>query len=327
MNGEEVNILITNIGRRGYLTDYLKRNPHFRGKVFASDCDSTASGLYGNNDGHFILVKPVEDERRYCDQLLDLCNKQDIKVVIPVIDPEIDILSRYRDEFWNHGIKVVVSDKRVLDICWNKLRMNDFLKECGVLYPNTYSEISSFEEALYRSEIDFPVIIKPIYGSGSVNTQIITDINQLRSCFKDGMMIQQFLSGAVEYGSDTFNSFSGDPLRVVVKRKISMRSGETDKAITVHKPEVLQLLLKISNELKHIGNLDTDILEYDGKLYVIDMNPRFGGGYPATHIAGVDLLDLIVQQMNGKTIQPLFDNYPPNLLVMKTIGTVSVQLS
>lgn len=313
-----MNVLITNVGRRGYLVDYLKETPSFTGKVYTSDCDETASGLYGNNDGHFILPKPVDDEKVYTQKLKELCKLKDISIVIPVIDPEIYILSKYRDEFLKDGINIIVSNHKVLDICYNKSLMNDFLKENGLLVPYTYVRIEDFETDYKDEKIQFPVMLKPIYGSGSVETYKIENNESLKSLFHDGMMIQEFLVGE-EYGSDVFNTFDFNPVRCVVKKKISMRSGETDKALSVEEKDIQNLIIKVAKALGHIGNLDCDIMKTSRGLFVIDMNPRFGGGYPATHATGTNLISLLVDMVEGKKIEPDFDSYKKNLLVMKEI--------
>ncbi len=314
-----MNIIITNVGRRGYLAEYFKNIPDFEGKIYTSDCDRTASGLYGKNDGSFILPKPVDDEKRYVKELIDVCEENNIKAVLPVIDPEIFILSKYRDEFRNHGITVVVSDRRVLDICFDKLKMNGFLEEIGVAYPKTFVSVDEFRIALEKGKIWFPVIIKPILGSGSVDTFAVNDMETVRALFKEGMIIQEKLIGT-EYGTDTFNSFDEKPLRCVIKRKISMRSGETDKSVSVHNEAIQSVLLKVSERLGHIGNLDCDVIESEGREYIIDMNPRFGGGYPATHAIGVNLVELLYRLLKGDTVLPEFGNYPDDILVMKTIS-------
>ena len=313
-----MNVLITNVGRRGYLVDYLKEAPSFTGKVYTSDCDETASGLYGNNDGHFILPKPVDDEKVYTQKLKELCKQKDISIVIPVIDPEIFILSKYRDEFLNDGINIIVSSQKVLDICYNKSLMNDFLKKNGLLVPYTYEKLEAFESDYEAGKIQFPVMLKPIYGSGSVETYKIENIESLKTLFHDGMMIQEFLVGE-EYGSDVFNTFEFKPVRCVVKKKISMRSGETDKALSVEEKDIQNLIIKVAKALGHIGNLDCDIMKTSRGLFVIDMNPRFGGGYPATHATGTNLISLLIDMVEGKTIEPDFDSYEKNLLVMKEI--------
>ena len=313
------NIIITNVGRRGYLVVFFKSIPEMKGKVFVSDCDITASGLYGNNDGFFILPKPVDNELDYVNALIDVCEKNEINVVVPVIDPEIYILSGYKDLFEEKRIQVVVSDRRVLDICFDKLKMNTFLKSIGMPYPMTFSSLREFYSALGNNLISFPVVLKPILGSGSVETYIVDTEAKMNSLFHQGLIIQEKIDG-VEYGVDLFNSLNGEPLRCVIKRKISMRSGETDKCISVHDSIIQNDLLLIAKRLRHIGNLDCDVIVSNGATIVIDMNPRFGGGYPATHSIGVNLIDVLFQLLNGKDVRAAFGNYPEDVLVMKEIA-------
>lgn len=316
------NIIITNVGRRGYLVDYIKELPSFKGKVFVSDCDSTASGLYGKNDGRFILPRPVDNEKLYVEKLTELCLSHKIGIVIPVIDPEIFILSKYRDQMLEKGINVIVSDKRVLNICYDKLEMNKFLSENGFLAAKTYTTLAEFEADLDNNRINFPVIVKPVYGSGSVETSIVDNLDRVKSLFHEGLMIQEVLKG-VEHGCDVFNTLEKEPVRCVVKKKISMRSGETDKSITVDRKDLQQLGIELGKKLGHIGNLDFDVFDTEKGPYIIDINPRFGGGYPATHAAGCNHLDLLIRMCNGEMIEPDFDSYTKNLLVMKVIGVVT----
>ena len=319
------NIIITNVGRRGYLVEYIKEIKSFTGKVFVSDCDATASGLYGNNDGRFILPRPVDNEELYVQELTKLCKEQQIGIVIPVIDPEIFILSNYRDQMLAEGINVIVSDKRVLDICYDKLQMNAFLSSNGFLVAQTFTDIDSFIKAYNEGRITFPVIVKPVYGSGSVETSIVDNLDKVKSLFHDGLMIQEVLKGT-EHGCDVFNTFEKEPVRCVVKKKLSMRSGETDKSITINNIELQQVGIELGKKLVHIGNLDFDVFETEKGPYIIDINPRFGGGYPATHAAGCNHLDLLIRMCNGEKIQPDFDSYTKNLLVMKVINVVTHQL-
>ena len=316
------NIIITNVGRRGYLVDYIKEIPYYKGKVFVSDCDNTASGLYGKNDGCFILPRPVDNEKLYVEKLTELCQTQNIGIVIPVIDPEIFILSKYRDQMLEKGINVIVSNKRVLDICYDKLEMNKFLSDNGFLVAKTYTTITDFEEGLNKGLVQFPVIVKPVYGSGSVETSIVDNIERIKSIFHDGLMIQEVLKGT-EHGCDVFNTLEKEPVRCVVKRKISMRSGETDKSITVDRKDLQQIGIELGKKLGHIGNLDFDVFDTDKGPYIIDINPRFGGGYPATHAAGSNHLDLLIRMCNGESILPDFDSYVKNLMVMKVISVVT----
>ena len=319
-----MNILIPNIGRRGYLVRYLKQIKKYDCRVFVSDCDNTASGLYGNNDGAFILPKPVDNEEIYISALLQLCKKCEISVVIPVIDPEIFILSKYRDAFINENIFISVSDRSVLDICYDKFRMNSFLQEHGFYYPKTYESIQDFLSESEKDRISFPVIIKPIFGSGSESTYIIKTYEELSSLFHDGMMIQEFING-IEYGIDVFNDLNLNPVRCVVKRKISMRSGETDKSEIINNDRIRETILRLAECLGHICNLDCDIIVRNDKIYIIDLNPRFGGGYPATHESGINLLELVCRMSSKEVIAPDYSNENIGMTIMKEIGIVTTK--
>ncbi|MBQ6946799.1 MAG: ATP-grasp domain-containing protein [Clostridia bacterium] len=314
-----VKVLITNVGRRGYLVEYLKQIKDSDIKVYVSDCDKTASGLFTENDGVFILPKPVDDAERYVDTLIQTCLQNDITVVIPVIDPEIDILSQYVTRFRENGIFVLVSAQEVLEICYNKINMNSFLQDGGFLVPKTYVDLPSFEAALDRGEIAMPVIIKPIYGSGSVSTYKVNDVKEVKALFCEGHMIQELIDGQ-EFGCDVFNDLSKTPVRCVLKKKLAMRSGETDKALTIKDKEMQREVLRLATCLGHIGNLDCDLIKRGDDYYIIDLNPRFGGGYPATHAAGVNLLKLVLNMSQGIEIEPEFENYREHLLVMKEVA-------
>ena len=320
-----MNVLITNIGRRGYLVDYIKQITLFKGKVYVSDCDITASGLYGKADEHFLLPKPSDDIEKYVSVLIELCRRKEISIVIPVIDPEIYLLSEYVELFKKNGILLLVSSKNVLDICYNKILMNDFLVRNHFYLPKSYTDLKSAETALKNNEIKYPLIVKPVYGSGSVSTSFVNSLEELRSSYKEGLFIQEVIIGT-EYGIDVFNDLSKNPVRCVIKKKISMRSGETDKAVSVKNQKLLNDTMKLAFNLGHIGNLDIDaIISEDNKIYFLDLNPRFGGGYPITHEVGVNLVELVIKLFNQEKITPLFNNYEENIMVMKTISTVKTR--
>ncbi len=319
-----MNILIPNIGRRGYLVQYLKQLNDHNIKVYVSDCNNTASGLYRNNDGAYILPKPVDNEEQYIDSLLSLCSELNIKIIIPVIDPEIFILSKYRDRFIANGVFISVSSSDVLNICYNKLEMNRFLSAYGFDFPRTYESVNDYESDLNRGLISFPAIIKPVFGSGSESTYKISDMNEAKALFHDGMIIQEFIEGQ-EYGIDIFNNIERKPVRCVIKNKISMRSGETDKSVTVSDPDIQTKAIKLGESLGHICNLDCDIIVKNKIIYFLDLNPRFGGGYPATHESGVNLLKLVIEMAYGKEILPVFNNYMTGIYTFKEISVVSTK--
>ena len=320
-----MNILISNIGRRGYLVDFLKADRCFDGKVFVSDCDETASGLYGAADQYFVLSRPVDNPEIYIDNLLSLCEKKRVDIVIPVIDPEIPILAKAKERFAEKGIMVLVSNQEVVEICNSKKMMNRFLIENGFELIQTYDTIESFEEARAKSKIDFPVFIKEDFGSASLGAGVVKSMEELRFRFNDGMIIQENVQGE-EYGVDIFNDWQLKPVRIVIKKKPAMRSGETDKAITVYDDSILYLSIRLGKTLKHFGPLDCDILKKGEQMFIIDLNPRFGGGYPASHLAGANLLGLLSKLKLNQPIEIDYKAYRDGVLTMKDIGLKSVKV-
>ena len=116
------------------------------------------------------------------------------------------------------------------------------------------------------------------------------------------ILIQEKLTGK-EFGLDIMNDLSGCNVAVSVKQKLAMRAGETDKAITVDLPEVVEMGKKIGQNLRHIGNLDTDIMQRaNGDYCVLELNPRFGGGYPFSYEAGVNLPKAIMEWVKGNEV-------------------------
>ena len=100
---------------------------------------------------------------------------------------------------------------------------------------------------------------------------------------------------------DILNDFDGNFLHCLARKKISMRAGDTDKAEIISSKKFSNLAKKISSKLKHVGNLDIDFLVNKKKIYVIDLNPRFGGGYPFTHEYGYNYIKALIElSLNNK---------------------------
>ncbi|MDE8772129.1 ATP-grasp domain-containing protein, partial [Providencia thailandensis] len=116
------------------------------------------------------------------------------------------------------------------------------------------------------------------------------------------VLIQQYISGN-EYGLEIINDLDGNYITTFCKQKVAMRSGETDQALTINNPDLHKIGELLSQELGHISILDTDCLEQNGKFYILEMNARFGGQYPFSHLAGANIPKQIIEWIStGKTI-------------------------
>lgn len=138
------------------------------------------------------------------------------------------------------------------------------------------------------------------------------------------VLIQEKLKGQ-EYGLDVINDLDGNYMNTSVKMKCAMRSGETDCAVTADNQSLREVGEELSKIHRHIGNLDVDVFITEEGIYVLEMNARFGGGYPFSHVAGVDLPQAIVNWLLGnKTPRCLFE---PNIGVMAQKDIKMVVLS
>ena len=312
-----MNILFTCAGRRTYLLKYFKENMQHSDKVVATDMQLTAPAL---QVADVKLQVPAVYDPQYIDITLNICKEQKIDALISLNDLELPILSEQKLRFEVLGIKVIVSDPNVIDTCFDKYKTAQWVESLGLNSPKTYVRLSDAKAALASGEIRFPLFLKPRWGSGSIGLETVEDMEELdivyglllkkikktilatASVGDEYIMIQEKLIGK-EFGLDVINDLEGNYVAVSVKQKLAMRAGETDKAVTVDLPEVREMGAIIGQNLKHIGNLDVDIMQRaNGDYCVLELNPRFGGGYPFSYESGVNLPLAIIKWLRGEKV-------------------------
>lgn len=314
-----MNILFTCAGRRTYLLKYFKENISEGDKIIATDMQLTAPAV---QVADVKLQVPAVYDPKYIDITLGICKQYNIDALISLNDLELPILAENKAKFEQIGVKVIVSSPEVIDICFDKYKTAQWTESIGLNATKTYVTLASAKDALAKGEIAFPLFMKPRWGSGSIGLETIDDMEELdiyyhilmkkikksilatASVGDEYIMIQEKLTGQ-EFGLDVMNDLEGNNVAVSVKKKLAMRAGETDKAITVDLPEVRQMGATIGRNLKHIGNLDVDIMQRaNGDYCVLELNPRFGGGYPFSYEAGVNLPKAILQWLKGEKVDP-----------------------
>lgn len=312
-----MNFLFTCAGRRTYLLKYFKENMLPEDKVVATDMQLTAPAL---QVADVKLQVPAVYAEDYIEKTLAICKEQKINALISLNDLELPILAENKAKFEALGVTVIVSDPEVIDIAFDKYKTAQWVESIGLNAPKTYVTLASAKEALAKGEIAFPLFMKPRWGSGSIGLETIDDMEELdiyyhllmkkikktilatASVGDEYIMIQEKLTGN-EFGLDVMNDLEGNNVAVSVKQKLAMRAGETDKAITVDLPEVREMGATIGRNLKHIGNLDVDIMQRaNGDYCVLELNPRFGGGYPFSYEAGANMPLAILKWLRGEVV-------------------------
>lgn len=328
-----MNILLTSVGRRTYLVNYFKDAlKHYNGKVYASNSIET----YALKQADGFTITPTIYSEGYIDYLLEYCLENKIQAIVSLFDIDLPILSKHKDKFRQQGINIIVSDESVIDICNDKWKTYQFLISHNIPTPKTY--ISLKDACKDIDNLSFPLIVKPRWGMGSIGIYKADDIDELNIFYKkvineikssylkyessghleQSVLIQQCISGA-EYGIEVINDLDKNYVTTLCKKKLAMRSGETDQAITLDEPKLRAIGQDLANKLGHIAVLDTDCLEQDGQYYVLEMNARFGGQYPFSHLAGADIPKQIVEWLYGLPTNPSYTNIDIGTLGFKDI--------
>lgn len=311
-----MNILFTCAGRRTYLLKYFREQLAGGGLIVATDMQLTAPALSAADVKEQVPAVYAED---YIDRTIDICRKHRITALISLNDLELPILADNRGRFEKIGVKVIVSAPEVIDICFDKYRTAKYVESLGLDTPATFVSLEEALNALDRGMIRFPLVLKPRWGSGSIGIEFVNSREELAEVYAmllkkvrntilatasqgdEYILIQQKIEGQ-EYGMDVMNDLEGKHRAVSVKKKLAMRAGETDKAQTVDNAAIRAIGRTLGENLRHIGNLDVDVFESEGKYYVLELNPRFGGGFPFSYEAGVNFPKAIIEWLNGNEI-------------------------
>ena len=293
------NVLILSAGRRVELTQRFKAardRLNIDGKVVAADISDMAPAIYFADK--FYLI-PAIGEENYISSVIDICRKEKIDLIVPTIDTELLILAENREEIENStGAKVLLSDNRVIKICRDKNNTQDFFEENNFGVPKllTHKEIE-------KGEYSFPLFIKPEDGSSSINTFKINNAKELKffSEYIDKPIIQEYMSGK-EFSIDVFCDFESNPITIVPRERISMRSGEIAKGVINKDREIIDDVNRLISILKPIGHITIQCMKTDEGIKYIEINPRFGGGAPMSIDAGADSCENLYRILRGEKL-------------------------
>ena len=328
-----MNVLLTCAGRRNYLVGYFQKALDGRGSVLAADANADASSLY---EADQALVVPLVSDRGYVDALLEICRQNQVRLLVPLNDLELPVIAARRSDFAAIGTLPLVSSPHVIDICFDKWKTAAFLQEIGLSTPKTYLTLEDALTAVSAGEISYPLAVKPRWGSASIGLEFPADSEELEMTYEltrkrlarsilaeassidssHSILIQEMLSGP-EYGLDVVNDIGGKHMCVFVKQKLAMRSGEADRARTIANDKLEAIGATIARTLGHIGNLDCDVLVGKEGFSTLELNPRFGGGYPFSHAAGADLPAALIAWVNSSEPDPDWLRVKPDVLSSK----------
>lgn len=311
-----MNILILSAGTRNKIVQYFKNAVGSEGRIIATDMSELAPAVYEADK--FYKVPRITEEG-YIDIIFDICKKENINGVLSLIDPELSLLAKHKDEFEALGVTVIGSSYELCERALDKMKMYEWLSTHGYKCARSYVEKEAFYADVEQGLIQYPVFVKPVCGSASIAISKVYDKETIDLLFahNDNLMVQELLDGQ-EIGADVYiDMISKEAVSIFTKKKIVMRAGETDKSVSFKDEKLFTLIKRFVEESGWLGQIDIDIFDVDGEYYISEVNPRFGGGYPHAYECGCDHMKLIVDNLNGKQNSVMIGQYDDGIFLMK----------
>lgn len=311
-----MNILILSAGTRNKIVQYFVKTLNGTGKVIATDMSNLAPAIY-EADKYYIVPKMTAPE--YLDVVLDICKKEEITGVLSLIDPELSLLAENREKFEAIGTTVIGSSYALCEMSLDKFQMYSWLETHRYRCAKSYMDKDAFYADVDAGVITYPVFVKPARGSASISISKVYDRETVELLFahEDGLMIQEFLDGQ-EIGADVYiDMVSHEVVSIFTKKKLKMRAGETDKAVSFQDEKLFALIEQFVKDAGYNGQIDIDIFDVKGEYYISEVNPRFGGGYPHAFESGADHMKLIVNNLEGNANECVIGQYENGTYMMK----------
>ena len=309
----DLNVLVLSAGRRVELIRCFKRAADrlkISGSVVAVDCSKTAPALYFADK--FRLV-PRIDSGRYIEAVIDVCNDENISLIVPTIDTELLLLAENKERIEDEtSAKLLVSDLPVINVCRNKINTQRFMEEHGFKVPRLYTE-----EELKDAGLKFPLFVKPIDGSSSIDAYKANNRQELDAILTlvKNPMVQDYMEGE-EYTTDVFLDFAGNIITMVPRLRLATRSGEIAKGRIVKDADIMEDVTRLMNTLKPIGHITVQCRKTNRGIEYIEINPRFGGGAPMSIMAGADSCENLYRLLKGEVLT-YNEDYRENVIFLR----------
>jgi len=312
-----MNLLFSCIGKRGYMARLFREQLGPDDRIIGTSNTRWTPGFNACDKG---VLMPDLNSPEYIPAVLELCKRERIDGLLSFFDMDVHRLSQHVHEFEAIGVKCFIPRAEAADVCFDKWRTFEFLRANGFETAETWLDLASVKRAMDDGTLAFPVYVKPRAGFGSRNTFKARNWKELEVFFdlEPDMIVQEALGGDA-YDFDILNDLNGRALSVVCWRKSLSRMGETEQAVTVHDEQITEVGLRLANTLGFVGPLDADLFLWNGKVYVLEINLRFGGGYPTSHLAGAAFPKAIVQMIKGEPVTIEQGDYKAGVVMMKEL--------
>jgi len=314
-----LNVLVTAVSRRVPLVRAFRHAINalgIRGSIIATDVNPLSPGVHFCDRAYKV---PLSSDPGYLDAIADLCDAEDIGLIVPTIDEELPLFASASRRFAKDGITVAVSSRETTLICHDKFTTCTYLRNAGI------AAAESFLPRTLPAEPRLPMFIKPRQGRGSIGAVPVRMREHLDFFlgYVEDPVVQEFLDGP-EYTIDLLCDFGGRPISVVPRQRVVIRAGVIDRGRTVSDRNLIDLALDCARVLPFAGPINIQCRTVNGRPTVFEINPRFSGGIPLTIAAGADFPQLLLQMTLGHRVEPAIGQFTSDLWMTNYESSVFV---
>ena len=316
-------VLVSSAGRRVELLRGFRdalAAAGLAGRVLAADRSWYSSAFHEADEG---LLVPACDDESFVPAVLDLCVKHAVDLIVPTIDPELPVYAAARERFADAGVTVAVSAPEAVTIAADKARTHTWLVETGL---PTVRQATIDVVRADPPGWPFPLVVKPRFGSAGIGVAVVHDDAELDVAARAGEVVVQEVAPGREHTIDVLVDRRGRCVSAVPRRRLEVRAGEVSKGVTVRSPALEDVGARLAEALPGAyGPLTVQVFaEEDGGLAVIEVNARFGGGFPLAREAGADHPRWLVEDVAGLPSTADRSAWRPGLVMLRYDAAVFV---
>jgi carbamoyl-phosphate synthase large subunit len=249
---------------------------------------------------HAFHQAPRYDDPDYLPVLLDICEREGVGVLIPIMDGEVEVAANARADLIRRAVRTLLPPPEVVAACNDKRLTYDLLRRHDLPTPATWLPS---ELAQLNGPTRWPVIVKPRRGVGSAEVYRADDAAELGVFLRrvEDPVIQEYLPGQ-EYTVDVLTDDDGRVLANVPRLRIQVKAGVSTKGRTVNDVELIERTARLCMAIGLRGPANVQWRRDGERLGCFEINPRFSGGLALTIAAGANTPLMLVRLCLGEAV-------------------------
>ena len=296
-------------------------------KIFKKEIDGIyiVGGDYSSNSPALLFCDktyklPFKIDDNYIKEVLNICIKEKVDLVIPLIDPELELYAKYKTIFNKNQIEVMISSSESIAISSDKLNTFMFFNKFNFIKCPYTVLLKSFDEKDFETDL---IILKPRCGSSGIgmykiNKKYVFEFSKIMHLDPSQYIVQEYIDFDYETTTDVFVDSNNQMIELCQRKRLKTRGGEVERAITTKDKKITNIIKKIIEKTSFFGIINIQIMIKGDQYYLGEINPRFGGGFPLAYHSGANMIEHIQKLLQKDKIIPYGDSrYRNNFFMLR----------